>query len=232
MTGAIVPSTNPANYNTLSGAFNEVLNAFLNSTDDMLPATVVSYNRATNRATVQPSIQMQATNGQIITRARIASVPVFQFGGGGFVISMPLNAGDKGWIKSNDRDISLFMQGFNQAPPNTEFFHSFSNSVFIPAVLTGYVLASEDASNLVIQSLDGTEKLAFWQNFIKMITKGFGIGGTPAAGAILDVQSTTKAFAPPRMTTTQKNAIAAQEGFVVYDLNEHALSVYNGSTWS
>lgn len=59
-----------------------------------------------------------------------------------------------------------------------------------------------------------------------------GIGGTPSASNILDVKSTTLAFSPPRMTTTQKNAIASPaEGMVVYDLTLHKLSIYTGAAW-
>lgn len=234
MNSPVTPSNNPANYNTLSGCFTEVLNNFLNQTDDMLPAQVVSYNRATNRATVQPMIQMQATNGQIITRARIASVPVFTYGGGGFVIGFPLTAGAKGWIKANDRDISLYLAGgYVPSLPNTKRKHSFSDCVFIPDVMGSFTLAGEDANNLVIQNTAGTVKVSWWSNLLKIIAPNVGIGGTPASSAILDVQSTTKAFYPPRMTTTQKNAISSPAaGAVVYDTTAGGLSVYNGSIWS
>jgi len=48
----------------------------------------------------------------------------------------------------------------------------------------------------------------------------------------LDVTSTTRAFAPPRMTTTQKNAISSPvEGSIVYDLTLHKLCVFTGSVW-
>jgi hypothetical protein len=55
-----------------------------------------------------------------------------------------------------------------------------------------------------------------------------GIGtNAPNANAILDVSSTTKAFMPPRMTTTQKNAIASPTaGMVVYDTTLNKLCVY------
>jgi hypothetical protein len=54
-----------------------------------------------------------------------------------------------------------------------------------------------------------------------------GIGGTPNANAKLDIQSTTKAFMPPRMTTTQKNAISSPTaGMVVYDSTLSKLCVY------
>lgn len=53
-----------------------------------------------------------------------------------------------------------------------------------------------------------------------------------AVSAKVDVQSTTKGFLPPRMTTTQKNAIASPaEGLMVYDTTLHKLCVYTGSAW-
>ena len=60
-----------------------------------------------------------------------------------------------------------------------------------------------------------------------------GIGTTsPNANALLDISSTTKAFMPPRMTTTQKAAIASPTaGMVVYDATLNKLSVYTGAVW-
>jgi hypothetical protein len=52
------------------------------------------------------------------------------------------------------------------------------------------------------------------------------------ASAILQADSTTKGFLPPRMTTTQKNAIASPaEGLVVMDITTHKLCVYDGTSW-
>ena len=67
-----------------------------------------------------------------------------------------------------------------------------------------------------------------------MIIEGnVGIGtSSPNANAILDVTSTSKAFMPPRMTTTQKNAIASPTaGMVVYDSTLNKLSVRAASAW-
>ena len=60
-----------------------------------------------------------------------------------------------------------------------------------------------------------------------------GSGVTPVASAALEVVSTSKGFLPPRMTTTQKNAIATPAaGLVVYDTTTNKLCCYNGSTWN
>jgi hypothetical protein len=51
------------------------------------------------------------------------------------------------------------------------------------------------------------------------------------ASAILQADSTTQGFLPPRMTTTQKNAIATPAaGLVVYDTDLNQLCTYDG-TW-
>jgi len=56
---------------------------------------------------------------------------------------------------------------------------------------------------------------------------------TAQASAILQADSTTKGFLPPRMTTTQRNAIATPAaGLVLYDSTTNKLQCYNGSTWN
>jgi hypothetical protein len=59
-------------------------------------------------------------------------------------------------------------------------------------------------------------------------TYGMLIGSkTSTASSILTLESTTKGFLPPRMTTTQKNAIATPAaGLVVYDTTLAKLCVY------
>jgi len=59
-----------------------------------------------------------------------------------------------------------------------------------------------------------------------------GIGtASPAATALLDVQSTTKGVRFPNMTTTQKNAITPSAGTVIFDTTLAKLCVYSGSAW-
>lgn len=64
-------------------------------------------------------------------------------------------------------------------------------------------------------------------------TGSFGFGtNLPAASAVVDLDSTTKGFLPPRMTTTEKNAIVAPAtGLMVFDTTLAKLCVYTGSAW-
>jgi hypothetical protein len=52
------------------------------------------------------------------------------------------------------------------------------------------------------------------------------------ASAVLQADSTTKGFLPPRMTTTQRNAIASPAaGLIVYDTTLNLPHFYNGTIW-
>ena len=243
MTGNSTPAINPNDEDSLSGAFRHIMKKFLQGEiDDMLPCEVLSFDRTKSppRVQVKPLIMMVATDGTKLTRAPVASVPVAQWGGGGFMASFPIKKGDLGFIKASDRDISLFLNSFKEVSPQTKRMHSFSDGFFMPLALTGYVLASEDSNNFVLQSLDGTQKIAFWQNFIKIIANGVGIGGSPRAGALLDLQSTTKAFQLMGMTLEQRDAIPSPRGGMVVYISDphpgHAVEKFsfytNGTGWS
>jgi len=54
----------------------------------------------------------------------------------------------------------------------------------------------------------------------------------PEDSAQLQVDSTTKGFLPPRMTTTQVEAIEATAGLIVYDTTTNNLKCYDGSNWN
>lgn len=162
------PSADPANDGSLVGVFKTVLKKFLQTTDDMLPAQVIAFDRDTNFASVQPLIMMVSNAGDNVSRAQVASVPVFQIGAGNFVLNFPINPGDLGFIKANDRDTSIFMQSFRPSAPNTERLHSFEDAVFFPAILRDFVINGEDENNVVLQTTDGTQRIAIWPDRVKI----------------------------------------------------------------
>ncbi len=99
-------------------------------------------------------------------------------------------------------------------------------------------LTTSGARNLTIFKGDGTSTSvtsisANSSSYINADGAALGIGtSSPNANAALDVTSTTKAFMPPRMTTTQKNAISSPTaGMVVYDTTLNKICTYNGSAW-
>lgn len=156
------------------GNLASVLKAWMRSyirenLDDMLPARVVSYDDQTNRAVVQPLVMVGTTDGRKISRAHLSNIPVFRFGGGGFFMRFPLRPGDLGWIKANDRDISLiFQRGGLEDWPNTQRLHNFSDAMFFPDTFKDWAIDGENSNALVIQSLDGAVCVALHDGEITM----------------------------------------------------------------
>ena len=60
-----------------------------------------------------------------------------------------------------------------------------------------------------------------------------GTGALPDGSAMLDVSSTTKGFLTPRMTLTERNAIASPAtGLLIYQTdNTPGFYYYNGTAW-
>lgn len=107
---------------------------------------------------------------------------------------------------------------FNTEDGNTQKAYFAHNNVdFVFVNITGGVIFTPDNN--------GSKN-------INITSNGLGVHTTAAASAVLDVVSTSQGFAPPRMTTGQKNAIGSPvEGLVVYDTTLHKLSVFTGTVW-
>lgn len=161
MTRNANPSINPANTRTLTGLLRQAFTKLMQGVDTMLPAQVIQYIPGPPaKVQVQALIPVVNTNGVSFTLGQIASIPVLQLGGGNFLLHFDLIPGDFGWIEACDRDISLFLQTYQESSPSTFRTHNFSDSRFIPDVMTGYTISDDDAGKALFQSKDGTVKIA------------------------------------------------------------------------
>ena len=180
------PSLDPAFNDSLAGSIQFAFQKMMQQTDGMLPAQVIAYDRTNNRVQVQILISLITTSNTIVPRPQIASIPVLVIGGGGFMLSFPLKTGDLGWVLASDRDISLFLQTYNQTPPNTYRIKNFSDSLFIPDIMRNYTINPEDEMNAVLSSTDGTVRISLSSTQVK-ITAPMTIvtGSLTVAGALV-----------------------------------------------
>lgn len=64
-------------------------------------------------------------------------------------------------------------------------------------------------------------------------TGNVGMGtDTPETSAILDLNSTTKGFLVPRMTTTERNLITATAGLIIFNTTTSKHQGYDGTAWN
>ena len=88
---------------------------------------------------------------------------------------------------------------------------------------TGIVFFTRDTADTAVQTraiLDRTGALSI------------GNGDTIAsAGALIDMTSTTRGLMLPRMSTSQRDAVSAANGLLLYENEEHVLNIYAESQW-
>ena len=190
------PSIDPAQRDSLFGTIQFVIDKMvMQEIEKMMPCRVIAVGG--NRVSVQIAISMVSTAGEQVIRAPIASVPIYSPSAGGFVIHLPVKAGDLGWIKSTDTDMSLFLQNLVQTPANTELLHKFDSSVFFPDNMNkGVTIADGDAANLVIQNYAGTCKISMSETAIAFTSttlthNGVNIGATHVHGGVTSGSSDT-----------------------------------------
>ena len=84
-----------------------------------------------------------------------------------------------------------------------------------------------------LNSSDATEAEIFSKPGGLIVNNTLAVNtSTPAASAALDVTSTTKGFLPPRMTTTQRDAISSPtNGLVLYNTTTNKLQVRAAGAW-
>lgn len=121
--------------------------------NDMLPARIISWDAATNRAQIEILYQVTMTSGDVHQLDAPAEVPVQFPGGGGFMLVFPLKKGSLGWIKAADRDLSLFLQSYEAEAGNTPRIKCFEDGVFIPDVMHAFTMSNGDGISL--QTVDG-----------------------------------------------------------------------------
>ncbi len=76
--------------------------------------------------------------------------------------------------------------------------------------------------------------LCFFLFFSDSFSQSVGIGTTsPSPTALLDLSSSNKGLLPPRLSTTERDAIQTPvAGLVIYNSSINKLQYFNGTTWS
>jgi hypothetical protein len=92
--------------------------------------------------------------------------------------------------------------------------------------------ATSATTSLLIQNSASNSALTIKDDLTSTFGGSVSVGATIVASAILQADSTTKGLLPPRMTTTQINAIVSPaEGLVAYNTTISHLCCYQSGSW-
>ncbi len=180
-----IPAREPADTNSLEGLCRLIKDITLMDMEKVIPGIVQSYDRSTNRANVKPAITGIASLGQKISKPVLVNIPVLTLQGGGIFLSFPLKAGDRGWLLACDRDISVFKQSLEESSPNSYRKHCFNDAFFIPDKINNITVSEDDASALVISTVDGGTKFSIKENEVKIVGNTSIEGSLTVSGDVI-----------------------------------------------
>ena len=104
-----------------------------------------------------------------------------------------------------------------------------SGGVFLSSGGSAGAFSSVSGTGIVVTSVSGIS--AVIRGAGALIDSGIGVASKDAS-AILELKSTTQGFLPPKMTTTQRNAIASPaNGLIVDDITLNATFRFDGTNW-
>ena len=174
--------------NLLPELVGAIMAATKRSLEVSIPCVVTKVIGRT-KVNVRPLIKIVAQDGTASSRSIIEGLQVFTAGAGDKLISFPVTAGSLGWLDACDRDISLFLQSYSDAEPPSSRMHSFSDARFVPDIMTNITIAGEDAEAIVIQTRDGSVKIALddseiriKNNAVSLVITGSSVTGVAPGG--------------------------------------------------
>ena len=159
-------------YGSLPESLAFVLEQFVKTLNVCLPAKIVTYDAATRRASVQPAIYTVLTDGTLIEPPIIGNVPVVWPGGGGFVATFPLGAGDAVTLVFSQRGLTSFKGAFELSPPDSDAPLALKDAMCFPALGPAGAITPASTTGAAIQSEDGTEFIAIEPGGIRIQTTG------------------------------------------------------------
>jgi hypothetical protein len=122
----------------------------------------------------------------------------------------------------------------NNATPDWKFY--VQSSLILTVAQSSFTIAVSANTRGLNPSADNTHDIGsqFGRYRNGWLSGQLKVGDATAvnASAKMQIDSTTQGFLPPRMTTTQRNAIASPAaGLMVYDTTLNAMFYFNGTIW-
>jgi hypothetical protein len=184
---------------TLPKVLDAHADARMQDTHTSVPATIVSWSASTQTATVQPMIRkpLPSADGFLTyeTPPQIQNVPCYVQRGGGYLVSVPFNAGDPVWLMFSEQSYAEYLSTGQVSSPRDLRRHGTGYPFAIPGTApASLALQSVSGSGLVIGRDGEAELMTFTPGSVQ-------IGATGAVAlaqnqAILDLQKAITNWSP------------------------------------
>ena len=154
--------------NNENALIETMLSDFAQRFQTCIPAVV---KKVISRDTVEvsPAVLQSDSKGNPVEWASITTTVLTPFSGGIF-LSMPLEAGDTGWLVASDLDTSIFKKDKKPSQQNSLTRHLYQYGFFVPDAINGYTVSEDDDGAVVLTTTNGKTKIALKHNEINIVS--------------------------------------------------------------
>ncbi len=131
----------------LISTIENVFESIMSNVHTALPGTIVSYDPATNRAVIRPTLPKRLADGRELPAPDVISVPMVWPTSGGATITMPVAAGDGVLLHFSSRSLDGWLAGETSSPDDPRMF-DLSDAIATPGLSASR--PAVHAENLVI----------------------------------------------------------------------------------
>ena len=147
------------NIPSLSNAFKSIFASQMHGVHTMLPGKVTEFNATTQRATIALGPAPVMVDGTVNPYPPIIDVPIQYQRFGGYVLAMPVTAGDSVAVFFSERSLDTWLRNGTpgEAPAETRFFN-LADAFAVPGLYPSAAAldATTASSGLWLKSEDGT----------------------------------------------------------------------------
>lgn len=126
-----------------------------------IPAKIIRYNAAKQRADVQPLVQERYLDNKVVDYPILYDVPLMFPSAGGGKITFPVKIDDVVLVIFSERSIDRWLQGETDKPidPGDTRKHDLSDAIAIPGLYTFLTAPGSDPNDVVISFSGSSVKL-------------------------------------------------------------------------
>lgn len=127
------------------------INQVLLNTHTCLPGKVVKV-RNNNYVDVQPEIQVQYQDGNLVNLPPVQNCPLGYMSGADFWIKPPVAVGDEGVIIFSERSLSSWKPSGGVQPPSSYRHHALTDGIFFPGIRPMSQVIPGDAGDMILHN--------------------------------------------------------------------------------
>lgn len=139
---------------TLTQVIQTALERFAGDLHTAMPATIVSYDRSTQKATVQPSFKRRTKTGQVFSFPVVTNVPCLFPRSTDFSLTFELKPQDSGLLICAQRSLDRWLEKGGEVDPQDPRKHSFTDGIFIPGLFSFNDSAPAEQNITVLKNKD------------------------------------------------------------------------------